>query len=90
MILGFDIGNTSTTAALYPEEQIFPEYTFRFPTVKNTAPDELYRHVQDGMFRCGIGTDTYFIKGLAFSSVVPEINHAYHAMGRKNLGLSAH
>ncbi|HOT46041.1 MAG TPA: type III pantothenate kinase [Spirochaetota bacterium] len=90
MILGFDIGNTSTTAALYPEERTLPEYTFRFPTVKDTGPAELYRQVQDGMFRCGMGTDTYFIKGLAFSSVVPEINHAYHAMAEKNLALSAH
>lgn len=90
MILGFDIGNTSTTAALYPEDRILPECTFRFPTVKDAGPDELYRQVRDGMFRCGIGTDTCFIKGVAFASVVPEINPAYHAMAEKNLGLSAH
>ena len=90
VILGFDIGNTSTTAALYPEDAILPEYTFRFPTVKDSGPAELYRQVVDGMSRCGAGTDTYLIRGLAFSSVVPEINHAYHDMAGNNLGCSAH
>lgn len=90
VILGFDIGNTSTTGALYPEDAALPEYTFRFPTVKDTGPAELYRQVLDGISRCGAGYDTIGVKGLAFSSVVPEISHAYHAMAKENLGLSAH
>ncbi len=90
MILGFDIGNTSTTAALYPEDAVLPEFTFRFPTVKNATPAELFQQVHDGMTRLGAGLESYLVKGLAFSSVVPEINHAYHVMSNDNLGISAH
>ncbi len=89
MILGFDIGNTSTTAALYPEDAILPEYTFRFPTVKNSGPAELYQEVRDGVSRCGAGDITSGIRGIAFSSVVPEINPAYHDMAKNNLGIAA-
>ncbi len=90
MIFGFDIGNTSTTAALYREEAIIPEYTFRFPTVKNSDSKELYRQVYDGLSRCGAGDVTVGMAGFAFSSVVPEINQAYHDMATNSFGLAAH
>jgi type III pantothenate kinase len=90
MILGFDIGNTSTTAALYREDRIVPAYTFRFPTEKNTSHDELARQVFDGYERCGMNEEKILIHGLAFSSVVPEINRAYHEMARNSFRVAAH
>ncbi len=90
MIIGFDIGNTSTTAALYRDDSIIPEYTFRFPTVKDTGPSELLDQVQDGLRRLGAGIETYMIEGCAFSSVVPEINRAYHDMATRGLRVPAH
>ena len=41
MILGFDIGNTSTTAGVYREDRTAPERVFRFPTMKQAGPEEL-------------------------------------------------
>jgi type III pantothenate kinase len=90
MILGFDIGNTSTTAALYREDRIVPAHTFRFSTVKNTGYDELARQVFDGFARCGKNEEKILIHGLAFSSVVPEINRAYHEMARNSFSVAAH
>lgn len=90
MIIGFDIGNTSTTAALYQKLATVPEETFRFPTVKDTGGTELYRQILDGLSRCRTGTAPEMITGMAFSSVVPEINHAYHDMARLDLKVPLH
>jgi type III pantothenate kinase len=90
MILGFDIGNTSTTAGLYREDQTAPDLTFRFPTVKNSGSDQLVRQVLEGFARCGAEGERELIQGIAFSSVVPEINRAYHEMARNTFRVAAH
>jgi type III pantothenate kinase len=90
MILGFDIGNTSTTAGLYRNDRREPDHTFRFPTVKNTGHDDLVRQVFDGFARCGANGKGRLIQGIAFSSVVPEINRAYHEMARNSFRVGAH
>ncbi len=89
MILGFDIGNTSTTAGVYGDDAVAPDYTFRFPTVKHAGPDELHRQVLGGMTRRGAHEDRITVSGLAFSSVAPEINDSYHRMARDCHGVSA-
>jgi len=88
MILGFDIGNTSTTAGIYREDRTEPDYTFRFSTVKDTGRDELVRQVFDGFERSVADKDRKLIEGIAFSSVVPEINQAYHEMARNTFRTS--
>ena len=90
MIIGFDIGNTSTTAGIYRDDAVLPEYTFRFPTVKNDGPDELHRQVISGMTRQGAHENKIAVRGLAFSSVVPEINGSYHCMAQEHHGVSAY
>lgn len=86
MILGFDIGNTSTTAGIYPPDRLEPDFTWRFPTVKDTDPEALSRQVREGINSYPAGTKEAPVLGLAFSSVVPEVNGAYHEMGRKFFG----
>jgi type III pantothenate kinase len=89
MILGFDIGNTSTTAGLYREDRTAPDFTFRFPTEKNSGREDLVRQVFDGFERSGADKERKLIQGVAFSSVVPEINKAYHEMARNSLRAAA-
>ena len=36
MLLGFDIGNTSTLMGLYHDHSPIPESTFRFDTIKKS------------------------------------------------------
>lgn len=89
MIIGFDIGNTSTTAGVYPEGAAVPDYTFRFPTVKSDGPDELSRNIVNGIARHGAHEARLRVSGLAFSSVAPEINEAYRAMALKTFDVEA-
>jgi type III pantothenate kinase len=86
MILGFDIGNTSTTAGVYHEKSISPERVFRFPTMKQAGHDELARQVMGGLE----GGDARSVSGLAFSSVAPEINGSYHDMAEREFGVGAY
>ncbi len=89
MIIGFDIGNTSTTAGVYREDATVPEYTFRFPTIKTDGPDELSRNVVCGIARHGAHEARLRVSGFAFSSVAPEINSAYHEMARSTFETNA-
>ncbi len=86
MILGFDIGNTSTTAGLFRPDKIEPEYTCRYPTIKDAGPDILAGQAREGMGRFSSGGDDAQVGGLVFSSVVPEVSGAYHEMGRRFFG----
>jgi type III pantothenate kinase len=86
MILGFDIGNTSTTAGVYREDRTAPERVFRFPTMKQTGPEELAGQVLGGLE----GGEARSVTGLAFSSVAPEINRSYIDMAGREFGISAY
>jgi type III pantothenate kinase len=90
MILGFDIGNTSTTAGIYAEDGVVPLHTFRFPTVKNAKPGELSAQVLDGISSHTTGNAGRKVLGMPFSSVVPEINISYHEMAERTFGISAY
>ncbi|MBN2159072.1 MAG: type III pantothenate kinase [Spirochaetes bacterium] len=90
MILGFDVGNTSTTGGIYAEHGSGPDFTYRFSTEKDTDPKRLGRQVGDGIAKGGETTGGLTFAGLAFSSVVPEINAAYHTMARERFGLTAY
>lgn len=86
MILGFDIGNTSTTAGVYQEDRTAPERVYRYPTMKQAGPGELAMQIQGGLE----GGETRDVTGLAFSSVAPEINRAYGAMAEREFGVQAY
>jgi type III pantothenate kinase len=85
MILGFDIGNTSTTAGVYREDGVAPERVFRFPTLKQAGSEELARQVKAGLEPA----EERDVTGLAFSSVAPEINRSYHDMAERAFGIRA-
>jgi type III pantothenate kinase len=89
VILGFDIGNTSTKAGIYKAERIVPEATFWFPTVKNSDQAALSGMVGEGIAKQALRQGKADISGLVFSSVVPEINRAYHELAKKNYGIEA-
>ncbi|OHD68513.1 MAG: hypothetical protein A2W19_14580 [Spirochaetes bacterium RBG_16_49_21] len=90
MILGFDIGNTSTTAGFYAEGTIVPEFTWRFPTIKDSDPDCLTRQVFDCLPQSKTAERTARVGGIVFSSVVPELNRTYHEMAEKTFGKRAY
>lgn len=82
--LGFDIGNTSTTMGIYPENEIPPCRTFRYDTDKKIKARKLGIIISDNLQSCRreIGHDIN-ITGVAFSSVAPEVNTSYRGMSGK-------
>lgn len=73
MILGFDIGNTSTLSGLYRDSPE-PFEVFRFPTDRGADADSLLRFTEELTAKIS-GKER--ITKLVYSSVVPEVNHAY-------------
>lgn len=76
MIFCFDIGNTSTTAALFERGGIVPAALFRFDTDKSGDAALLARTIARGLDAAGHAHTA--VAGCAFASVVPEVNSAYH------------
>ena len=84
MFLGIDIGNTTTMIGLYADDSVVPEKTQRYRTEKKTDVADLSNHISMALKNCGdYKTISSEITGIAFSSVVPEINSVYHKAGRK-------
>ena len=84
MFIGFDIGNTTTMIGLYPGDSIKPEKTQRFRTDKRTDLVQLSNQITMALKNSGdYNSISSEITGMAFSSVVPEINQVYHKAGRK-------
>ena len=86
MILGFDIGNTSTTAGVYRPDATAPGRVFRYPTMKQAGPAEIADQVMGGLE----GEEKDLVTGLAFSSVAPEVNRAYSDMAERAFGVRAY
>ncbi len=87
MILGFDIGNTSTSMGVYCPEFRIPVHLFRYPT--DTAADAqtlsgAIRDLIDPLFP----GDTP-VTGIVFSSVVTEAAAVYHETARNVFGVRA-
>jgi len=104
MILGFDIGNTSTTLGIYNQQDISPAKTFRFNTERGITSEKFEPMIKNfiNQYRDEINT-RFSVTGIAFSSVVPEVNRFYHKMSEnlynitpleidchKTLGISIH
>ncbi|MCL2154930.1 MAG: type III pantothenate kinase [Leptospirales bacterium] len=84
MFLGFDIGNTTTIIGLYEDDSVIPKNTFRYKTEKKCNITKLINIIS--MFIKNAGDYNVIsseITGIAFSSVVPEINLIYHNTGIK-------
>jgi len=84
MFLGIDVGNTTTMIGLYGDDSVSPEKTHRYRTNKKGDVTDLINAISMSLRNMGdykaIAAD---ITGIAFSSVVPEINSVYHSMGKK-------
>ncbi|MDY6934404.1 MAG: type III pantothenate kinase [Spirochaetota bacterium] len=88
-IIGFDIGNTNTTLGIYCENETAPLRTFRYRTEKGITTDELSLQVEAfiKIFNNSISNEID-IAGIAFSSVVPEIDRLYKEISKRCYGLS--
>jgi type III pantothenate kinase len=87
-ILGFNIGNTNTKMGIFGLNEIIPAYTHTYPTDKKTNSNELIvilRNFLDSY--SGIIKDKVVIAGIAFSSVVTEVNKAYHVMSSESYNI---
>jgi len=89
MILCFDIGNSSTSAALFNDTERSPAFVFHFPTVKSSSEKDIAARVSQGVkeIRDDIPLS---LSGIAYASVVPEINKAYRAMSQTVFGITAY
>jgi type III pantothenate kinase len=87
MLLGFDIGNTNTVMGIYGEHDTSPAGIFRFRTARDATSDELAVLVRGFLDSRGEGPAT--VSGIAFASVVPEINRAYHSLAKEYFGIGA-
>ncbi|MBN2402848.1 MAG: type III pantothenate kinase [Spirochaetes bacterium] len=78
-ILGFNIGNTNTMMGIYELNKITPKNTYTYKTDKNITPDELkilIKKYLNTSLKDGV------IKGVAYSSVVTEVNNAYNSISK--------
>jgi len=84
MFLGIDIGNTTTVIGLYNDDSVMPQTVSRYKTEKKCNITGLINSIS--MFLKNAGDYKVIsseITGIAFSSVVPEINSIYHKAGIK-------
>lgn len=77
MFIGIDVGNTSTMLGIYKIDSVVPEKIFRYRTIKKSDFSVLGQEIDLCMEEFP-GWEKKDICGFAFSSVVPEINSAYH------------
>ena len=88
MILGFDIGNTSTSLGAYRRDCIIPHHLFRYDTAGAGDPAFLEKTIRAFVNSPGTVPETP-VEGFVFSSVVTEVNRAYHEVARNAFGLDA-
>lgn len=88
MILGFDIGNTSTSFGIYRRECLIPFQLFRYDTAVTDDPAVLEKTIRDriGYIENKSGS---IVEGFVFSSVVTGVNQAYHEVAHNAFGLAA-
>lgn len=84
MFLGIDIGNTTTMIGLYADDSVSPDKTHRYRTNKKGDVTDLINSISMSLRNMGdYNTISADITGVTFSSVVPEVNSLYHAMGKR-------
>jgi type III pantothenate kinase len=88
MILGFDIGNTSTSFGVYRRGIIIPFHLFRYDTAGTGDPDALEKTIRARLSPIAAQSKDE-VDGFVFSSVVTGVNRAYHKVARDAFGLAA-
>jgi len=87
MFVGFDIGNTSTMMGVYRDDSPVPVRTFRFKSDRSFSADEVGALAKGFLdMSCGCDRDSVRVSGLAFSSVVTELNPVFRAMSVPHFG----
>lgn len=88
MILGFDIGNTSTTLGIYTKRGIAPEQTYRYTTCRTATPDELAVAIRGvlSLYHTASG-NTSPVEGAAYSTVVTDLTGSYRTMLRSHFAV---
>ena len=87
MILGFDIGNTSTSFGVYRSEVIIPHHLFRYDTAGTGDPASLEKTIRGLISQ--LNNSGQPVEGFVFSSVVTGVNQAYHEAAHNAFGLDA-
>lgn len=88
MFLGIDIGNTTTMLGIYQSDSVKPERTLRIRTDKRGDDAELAGSIRMALRNyADLETLEAEITGIAFSSVVPELNRSYHRVFKRLFSL---
>jgi len=90
MFLGFDIGNTSTTAGLYSDNSVHPTTTINYETKKNISSGDLNDLIKKLIASADSIENSIDVTGTAFSSVVPEINSLYSEVIKSKYEINAY
>jgi len=85
MFLGFDIGNTNTKMGIYHDGSPEPLMVKTYRTVKNSNEESLSGEIKNALSSLSVPSGE--IRGIAFSSVVPEINMSYGKACRDLFGI---
>lgn len=85
MILGFDVGNTTTVVGCYNTENDEPFASLRIMSEVRITRDELFHKLSSLLQRKGISLSG--VEGIIYSSVVPALDSIYHRLFRDELGL---
>ncbi len=85
MLLAIDIGNTNTVAGIFKAQKLIEDW--RLVSSHTRTSDEYWIIVKQLCQDAGI--DTKELKGVAISSVVPELTDNFGAMVKKYLKLSS-
>ncbi len=84
MFIGFDIGNTSTKMGLYHDDSPVPFHLSRYASSRHMGKEGLIDEMEKGLLTAGGKSAS--VTGLAFSSVVPELNKIYIDAGHSMFG----
>ncbi len=88
MILGFDVGNTTTVIGCFDKRETMKLITsFRISTQTHITPDELFFKVTALIRNRGI--DPGRVEGIVFSSVVPPVDFIFYQMFQESFAVEA-
>lgn len=90
MIIGFDIGNTSSVLGVYDENSAIPQGIFRYPTNKKATEDDFSGIIYKQINLCSGTENTAGPKKIIISSVVPEINNSIARAVKNSCDITPH
>jgi len=88
MIVGFDIGNTSTLAGIYRDDVAAPDRTFRYNTDKRATVASVSETLRDFIENV-LGDANDVVNGIVCSSVVPDLTVVIEELARSVFGVNA-